>query len=58
MESEALVKVVTWPAWILLFCSVAVLLAGFARAFAEEFRRFLPSGGEKPQDDERRPTPS
>jgi hypothetical protein len=56
MESEALIKVVVWPAWILLFCSMALLAAGFARAFAEEFRRLLGSGEEKTRTGKRRPT--
>lgn len=39
MQSEGILRLVTWPAWFLLLCSVILLVAGFARAFAGEFRR-------------------
>jgi hypothetical protein len=39
MQSEGMLRLVTWPAWFLLLCSVVVLIAGFARAFAGELRR-------------------
>ncbi len=39
MQSEGILRLVIWPAWFLLLCSVALLVAGFARAFAGEFRR-------------------
>ena len=41
LESEALLKLEIWPAWILLFCSLLLLLAAFARAFSGELRRFF-----------------
>ena len=43
MQSETLQNLVIWPAWILLFCSVCLLVAAFARAYAEEFRLLLPA---------------
>jgi len=39
MQSEGILRLVTWPAWFLLVCSVILLVAGFARAFAGEFWR-------------------
>ena len=44
MQSETLQNLVILPAWILLVCSVCLLVAAFARAYAGEFRRLLPSG--------------
>ena len=41
LESEALLKLEIWPAWILLFCSFFLLIAAFARAFSGELRRFF-----------------
>lgn len=38
MQSEGVLRFVTWPAWFLLFSSVALLFAAFARAFSGEFR--------------------
>ncbi|HZU41289.1 MAG TPA: hypothetical protein VE994_01355 [Terriglobales bacterium] len=49
MQSEGILRLVIWPAWFLLLCSVVLLVAGFARAFAGEFRRH----GSRSEDDDR-----
>jgi hypothetical protein len=41
LESEAFVRLEIWPAWILLFCSLCLLVAAFARAFSGELRRLF-----------------
>jgi len=41
LESEALLKLEIWPAWILLFCSFLLLAAAFGRAFSGELRRLF-----------------
>ncbi len=50
MQSETLLKLVIWPAWILLLCSFILLLACFARAFGADFRRGLSSRRKTPQE--------
>jgi hypothetical protein len=48
MQSEGMLRLVTWPAWFLLLFSLVVLIAGFARAFAGELRHNGPSEPRKP----------
>ena len=52
MQSETLQSLVILPAWILLVCSVCLLVAAFVRAYAEEFRRLLPSAKAEVQPQE------
>ncbi len=57
MESETLLRLVIWPAWILLLCSFILLVACFARAFGADFRRWF-SSRPKTQAAQEKPTNS